>query len=55
MSKTIETENTPSEPIAGEEQRGNRTAELLFNPATLGTAAVACAIGGPKMPPWEGD
>lgn len=55
MSKPTETENIPSKPVASEEQRGSRAAELLFNAATLGAFVVACAIGVPKAPPYEGD
>ena len=55
MNKTSETENIPGKSIASEEQRGIRTAELLSNAATLGAAVVACAIRGPKLPPYQGD
>ena len=55
MNKPNEVENTPCKPIASEEQRGIRAAPLLFNAEALGAAVVACAIGGPKIPPWLGD
>jgi hypothetical protein len=55
MNKTKEAENTTRKPIPSEQQRGIRAAKLLFHPATLGAVVVACAIGGPKLPPYQGD
>jgi hypothetical protein len=55
MNKPNEVENTSSKPIPSEEQRGIRAAKLLFNALNLAGAVVACAIGGPKLPPYQGD
>lgn len=55
MNNPKEAANTPGKAIPSEEQRGIRTAQLLFNAAALGAAVIACAIGGPKLPPYQGD
>ena len=56
MNKPNEAVNTQSETIASEEQQpGSRAVVLLFNAATLAGAVVACAMSGPKIPPWAGD
>jgi hypothetical protein len=49
------TDNTPAKPIPSEEQRGTRSAQLLWNASTFGAAVIALAIGGPKIPPYLGD
>jgi hypothetical protein len=55
MNNPKEAANTLGKAIPSEEQRGIRTAQLLFNAAALGAAVIACAIGGPKLPPYQGD
>jgi hypothetical protein len=55
MNTSITAENARGKAIANEEQHGIRTAELLFNAVPLQAAIVACAIAGPKLPPYEGD
>jgi hypothetical protein len=55
MSKRKEAEDAPVKPVASEEQRGIRVAQLLFKTTTLGAAVVTCALGYPKVPPFAGD
>jgi hypothetical protein len=55
MNKPKDVDNTPGKPNPGEEQRDVRVAPLLFNAAALGTAVLACALRGPKLPPLQGD
>ena len=53
--KLNEAVNTTSETNVGEKSRDIRTAELLFSAGNVGATVVACAMIGPKIPPFSGD
>ena len=55
MTKPRQIENIRDKSVPRAEQSSIPVGRLLFNAATLVSAVVVCAIGGPKTPPWQGD
>jgi hypothetical protein len=49
------TKNTVDKLTSSEERRGIKADQLLFSAVTLGAAIIGLAIGGPKLPPYQGD
>lgn len=45
----------PGKPVSAETKCGAAAAQLFFSATALWGAVVVCGIGGPKIPPWEGD
>jgi len=55
MNRPNEAVNTTSESSAIDKHQDIRASELLFDATHLRTAMVACAMSGPKVPPFAGD
>ena len=45
----------PGKPINSDKQRGISVIELLFAASTIGAAVLVMHLGGPKLPPTNGD
>jgi hypothetical protein len=55
MTIPNDAQQTTEKPVAFEPPADTPVARLLFSGATLAGAVVACAIAGPKIPPWAGE
>ena len=55
MNRPNEAVNTTSESSAVDKHEDIRVSEFLFDATHPRAAVVACAMSGPKIPPYSGD